>query len=151
MKSEISLPENYAPFDKLNLCSNILLNVQIPFSIREVALLLVGKGKTPLVWLSAPTAPGSKEWEYIVESNKSLNPAIYVEVRDQEKAVSVKVGNVIIIKVVAESETTAVADIVDLRPLGINIYGDSSILNLGNNKFTQNSIVNARVAFALGS
>ena len=56
-----------------------------------------------------------------------------------------------IIKVVAESETTAVADIVDLRPLGINIYGDSSILNLGNNKFTQNSIVNARVAFALGS
>ena len=60
--------------------------------------------------------------------NRSLNPAVYVDVQDENKTVYVKVSNAII-RAVAESAMKATVDVLDLRPVGLNLYGDSSGLN----------------------
>jgi hypothetical protein len=150
MKKEIRLPKNYIPYDELNLCGNSLINVKIPFLIGESPLLLIGKNTTPLIWLSAQTSPGSHEWKYIVEENRSLNPAVYVDIQDINRTVYVKVSNIVIVKVAAQSATKAMIEVLDMRPIGLNVYGDSSGLSLATNKFTGNSMMNSQVAFALG-
>ena len=150
MKKEFSFPEHYSPYDELHLCGNTLINVKIPFLIGETPLLLIGKNIVPQVWLSAQRLPGSKEWKYIVEENRSLNPAVYVDVQDEKRTVDVLVSNIIILKAVAESPKKAVIEVLDLRPIGVNLYGDGSGLSLATKKFTGNSVVNSQVAFALG-
>ena len=150
MKKEISLPKDYFPYDELHLCGNTLINVKIPFLIGDTPLLLIGKNTVPQVWLSAKTTPESHEWKYIVEENRSLNPAVYVDVQDENRTVYVRVSNTVIIKVVAHSTTKAVIEVLDLRPIGLNVYGDSSELSLATSKFTGNSMMNSQVAFALG-
>ena len=150
MKEEINLPKNYSPYPELIICSNTLVNVQIPFLIGQIPLLLIGMNSIPQIWLSARTARGSQEWKYIVEANKSLNPAVYVDSQDENRTVYVKVSNTIIIKAVAQSATKAAIDVLDLRPVGLNVYGDSSGLSLATNRFEGNSMMNSRAAFALG-
>jgi hypothetical protein len=150
MTNDIKLPDGYVPFNQLELCSNTLVNVKIPFSVGRTPLLLIGKGKNPLVWLSAPARPKSDEWRYVVESNRSLNPAIFVEVNDQENTVVVRIKNLTIIKVVTKGEDSAVSDTLDFRPIGINIYGDKNGLTVGASKFAHNSVRNAQTAFASG-
>lgn len=150
MTKEISLPKNYVPYDELHLCGNTLINVKVPFLIGESPLLLIGKNTIPLIWLSAQTSPGSHEWKYIVEENRSLNPAVYVDVQDEKRTVYVKVSNIVIVKVATQSATKAVIEVLDMRPIGLNVYGDSSGLSIATNKFTGNSMMNSQVAFALG-
>ena len=104
----------------------------------------------PQIWLSAHISRGSQEWKYIVEANRSLNPAVYVDAQEENRTVYVKVSNTIIIKAVAQSATKAAVDVLDLRSIGLNVYGDSSGLSLATNRFTGNSMMNSRVAFALG-
>lgn len=151
MKTEISLPKNYIPYDELHLCGNTLKNVRIPFLIGETPVLLIGKNTVPQVWLSAQTSPGSHEWKYIVEENRSLNPAVYVDAQGENRTVYVRVSNIVIIKVAAHSPTKAVIEVLDLRPIGLNVYGDSSGLSLATNKYAGNSMMNSQVAFALGN
>jgi hypothetical protein len=150
MKKETSLPKDYLPYDELYLCGNTLKNVKIPFLIGDTPLLLIGKNAVPQIWLSAQTSRGSHEWRSIVEKNRSLNPAVYVDAQDENRTVFVKVGNSVIIKVVAESVKKAVIEVLDLRPIGLNVYGDSSGLSVATNRFTGSSMVNVQVAFALG-
>lgn len=150
MKDEINLPKNYSPYPELSICGNTLVNVQIPFLIGQIPLLLIGMNSIPQVWLSAPTSRESQEWKYIVEANRSLNPAVYVDAQDENRTVYVKISNTIIIKAVAQTATKAAVDVLDLRPVGLNVYGDSSGLSLATNRFTGNSMMNTRVAFALG-
>jgi hypothetical protein len=150
MTNDIKLPESYAPFNKLEICNNTLVNVKVPFLIGRTPLLLFGQGKCPHIWLSAPVKPISDEWRYVVENNRSLNPAIFVEVDDQDNLVVVRINNLTIIKVIAEAEDSAICEMLDLRPIGINVYGDKNSLTVGTQKFTRNSVRNARIAFASG-
>jgi hypothetical protein len=150
MKEEINLPKNYFPYSELNLCSNKLMNVKIPFLIGETPLLLIGKSTIPLLWLSAKVSPKSQQWKYIVEENRSLNAAVYVDAQIEDQAVQVRVGNVVIVKIKAQSESKAVIDLLDLRPIGLNVFGDSSGLSLSTNRFTGSSMMNSKVAFVLG-
>jgi hypothetical protein len=150
MKKEISLPKDYLPYDELRLCGNTLINVKIPFLIGDTPLLLIGKNTVPHVWLSAQISPGSQEWKYIVEDNRSRNPAVYVYTQDETQTVHVRLSNAIILKVVAQSTTKAVIEALDLRPIGLNVYGDDSKLSLATNTYTGNSMMNSHVAFALG-
>lgn len=150
LKKEISLPRNYLPYDELRLCGNTLKTVKIPFLIGETPLLLIGKNSVPQVWLSAQTSPGSHQGESLVEENRSLNPAVYVDVQDGSRTVYVKLSNIVIIKVRAQSKTNAVIDLLDLRPIGLNVYGDQSGLSFATNTFAGNSMMNSRVAFAIG-
>jgi hypothetical protein len=150
MKEEIGLPKDYFPYFELTICGNTLVNVQIPFLIERRPLLLIGKNSVPQVWLSARTSPGSHEWKYIVQANRSLNPAVYVEAQDENRTVYVRVSNTVIIRAVAQSETKAVVDVLDLRPVGLNVYGNSSGLSLATNRYAGNSMMNLQVAFALG-
>ena len=148
--NEVNLPKDYFPYPELNMCGNTLLNVQIPFLLEQTPLLLIGTNSVPQVWLSARTSPGSPEWKYIVQANRSLNPAVYVEVQEENRTVYVRISNAVIIKAVAQSETKATVEVLDLRPVGLNVYGNISGLNLATNRFAGNSTVNSRVAFALG-
>jgi hypothetical protein len=149
MNNKISLPKDYIPFSRLQICSNNLISIPTPFAIYDNPVLLIGYGKTPLIWLSAPIAPNSKQWRFIVEANKSLNPVVYVHVNEEQNSVLVRIGDITIINAITESEGSAKVELLDLRPIGLNIYGSSSELKIGTNTISNSAFSGGSVAFAL--
>jgi len=150
MNSEINFPPKYKMYENLEICSNYLINVKAPFVIHAKPVLLIGNGDMPIIWISAPVHPNSSERIYVVEENSTNNPAIYIEKDEKNKKVLIQVGNTTILEVTAKSETDALVTKIDFRPIGLNVYGDKSGLNVGTMTLSRNSIANSEIAFNLG-
>ncbi|WP_047392374.1 hypothetical protein [Chitinibacter sp. ZOR0017] len=143
-----NLPANYKPYMNLNFCSNNISGGGHIFTIGEVLPLLVGVGKTPRIWLQAVAAPRESEFITIVADSKSNHPA--VEVKKTGCSILVYVHGKIVLSVKSVSSEMAQVSEVDFRPLGLNLFGNSSSLNLGGMHLSRNTFSNVRVAFKLG-
>lgn len=149
MNNEMTLPSDYIPFAKLTLCSNVLINVKIPIRIKGQFPLLVGSGEeVPLIWLSA-TRDGQK-WEPVVERNIAINTNFPVIFLNDGKSVLVMLGNIVIVQARKISDTEAEVSILDLRPVGMDVRGKSSVLQAGGNAFTGNVFQNAYAMIDVG-
>jgi|GEM_PF-990245 hypothetical protein len=151
MKIDYKLPHEYTPFQKLNLCNNALQGVQIPLTFNNIPVLLIGKGDIPRIWLSAPSNQKDLIWNYAVIDNKSISPAIRVGIDPKSSEVCLEVDKIEILRVQATSAEEANIKKLDLRPIGINIYGSETELTVGNMKILQNTFLNSIVAVATGS
>jgi len=149
-KDRPQLPENYIPFRELILCSNHLINVNVPIEFKKNIPLLIGKGDVPLVWLSVPIDKEGKEWRKIVIKNKSMDPRIAVIPSEENKLTTVMVDNYKIIHVIKHSDEKAEVINLDLKPLGFNIHGDANMLYIGTNRFINNSFENLWAMIGLG-
>jgi hypothetical protein len=150
MSSGINFPPKYKMYEKLEICSNSLINVKAPFVIHSNPVLLIGNGDMPIIWISAPVQPNSSKRIYVVEENSTNNPAIYIEKDEKNKKVLIQVGNTTILEVTAKSETDALVTKLDFRPIGLNVHGDKSGLNVGTMFLSGNSLANSEIAFNLG-
>lgn len=142
-----NLPSGYQPYQDLIVCSNAFRGVQIPIASGEQPILLVGRGVFPLIWLAARTAPTSSLWMYVVDASKVANAGVKVDFGD---SITVRIGPTKVISVAAETPERAIITLLDLRPLGLNIVGDTAGLQLGSNSFSHNAIVGARVGIQVG-
>jgi hypothetical protein len=119
--------------------------------VDEFPAFLIGPGPAPLVWLAAQT--GSDTWSYVVKASKSLHPSVRVDVDLVALSVAVFVGSDLVLQVRHEvpHETSAFAEVskVDLRPLGLNLYGDSKGLFVGTNHFVGNTFKGTATAFSV--
>ena len=129
------------------LCSNLFRNVTIPIAVGDHPLLLVGKGVVPLLWLAARSGPNSSLWMYVVDASKVANAAVKLEFGD---SITVTIASTNVITVIRETPTKANVRQLDLRPLGINVTGDASGLQIGSNSFSHNVIAGTRVGIQLG-
>lgn len=133
------LPKEYSPFDKLEICSNLFKGT-IPIKAYEHAVVLIGRGAQPLIWLSGLVTKKGKEFKELVKKNHSLNEAVKVIISTKNNSIVVKVANIVILEVTKVSEEKAIMSKIDLRPIGLNIYGDVNRLMVGTNSFIHNTI-----------
>ncbi len=134
------LPEEYSPFDELEICSNLFKGT-IPIKAYEHAVVLMGRGAQPLIWLSGLVIKEGKQFQELVEKNNSLNEAIKVIISTKNNSTIVKVANVVILEVIKVSEKKAIVSKIDLRPIGLNIYGDVNGLTVGTNSLIHNTLI----------
>lgn len=142
-----NLPKSYVPYKSLIVCSNTLSGGGHIASIGETLPLIIGKGDKPQIWLQALTNPETKQFTPIVESSVSKHPAVVV--KEISGYVVVSVQGTQILKVKAKGGNASV-EILDLRPLGLNLSGNSTSMNVGGNTFSNNSMSGGGVLIGLG-
>lgn len=140
MSDAQSLPSDYIPFNELTICSNKLVNGRMPFSIKGQAPLLIGSGEIPRIWLNLPPTESTAAWKPLVQANTSLSQTI--KVKADRKHIDVNIEKSPIVKVVIHSDRSAEIEQLDLRPLGLNIYGDKSSLFVGGSELRYNTFQN---------
>lgn len=143
-----NLPEHFRPYQSLSFCSNNISGGGHIFAMGQVLPLLIGVGPSPRVWLQAVATPGSKEFVTVVADSKVTHPAVDVEVNGGRVVVSVR--GIVVLSVEAKDDQSAEVSEVDFRPLGLNVFGSSSSLNLGGMQLSNNTFSGVGVAFGLG-
>ena|SRR2546425_1036320 len=148
--AELQLPTQYRPFKELTLCSNVLVNVTVPLAASGQPVLLVGRGTSvPLLWLAARTSPDSKVWVFVVEAGSPVRPLVAVETDHQRGNVTVHVGGTLVISAKKLSDDSAAVESLDLRPLGLIVYGSTKELHIGGMMMERNTLANLGTAFAI--
>lgn len=143
-----NLPNSFQPYQKLTICSNSLIGGGFIVEVAEALPLIIGKGEKPQVWLQAISNPEKKEFVSIVESSVSKFPG--VEVKEVDGALLITIQGKSILRVRAISEENATVDIMDLRPIGLNLFGDENSMNVGGGTFSGNSMSGGGVLLGLG-
>lgn len=140
-------PEDYVPYSSIELCGNNLENVRYIFDINGFHPLLIGKG-VPYVWLSAPSSPNSQQWIPLVQRTISVNRSITI--KKENNNLSIFALSKKIIEITQISDTKARVLYIDFRRIGLNIFGDETVLHVGNTNFSGNTIENGHVFMVLG-
>jgi len=143
-----NLPEDYQPYTSLTICSNTLLGGGHIVAVGETLPIVIGKGVKPQIWLQAMSAPNSKEFVSIIESSVSKHPA--VEVLEEEGAIVVTIqgSKVLVVKAVSDQAATVLQ--LDLRPIGLNLFGDQSSLTAGGSTLSNNTMSGGAVLIGFG-
>lgn len=141
------LPTGYEPYGEVNFCSNKLSNVDFIIEIDGNLPILIGRGISPLVWISAPTDVSRNTWSYVVEANRKRHPDFKIDV--DGRTVTVSAGSNIILKVVATGANTASVTQVNLEPVGLRVKGDTQGLTVGTSRLQGNMVSGGRVFLGL--
>jgi hypothetical protein len=101
------------------------------------------------VWLSALAGQKTGRWTPLVADNKSRVADVAVR-KTPQGALEVLAAETRVLEVRELGPDTAVVTWLDLRPLGFNIHGDSTVLWIGTNQFSGNRIQDCRAAIGVG-
>jgi hypothetical protein len=145
-------PPDFEPYEDLTICSNRLINNRHILELENgVHPIIIGKGREPNIWLAAPVDQARSAWRFVIERSVSLHPAFSIESRiSSSKPIFVRAGKTIVIRISSFSENAVVIDEIDLRPIGLNIFGTTSVLQVGGAKMVGNSFANMGVAIGIG-
>jgi hypothetical protein len=148
--SPANLPVNYQPFGNLDVCSNTLSGGGgIPFQIGESYPLLIGWSETvPLIWIRAPRDPDGKAWTELVSANQILHQGF--QVAAEAGLVSVHFQGRLLVTVRQSSQDSAQVEVLDLRPIGLNVYGSGDGLTAGTVRMVNSAFFGASVMIKLG-
>lgn len=142
----INIPSNYIPFNKVNLCSNNLENVRYFFGINDNPPLLIGQGDDkPICWINVLN---NGIWNEAVTANRSNYLPLQVFAHDNK--LFVQLANTVILDSYVDEEGALIITKLDLKPLGFNIEGDQTQLNVGGNALSFNSINGGKFFVGLG-
>lgn len=144
-----SLPSQYTPFKEIDIGTNRLIDVQVFFAINGHVPLLIGSGEIPRIWLSIPADPKGGTWQLLVRDNKSLHPN--VEVRTEKNLVVIDTPDGVVLQVRKEDERMAKVLSINLRPFGLNIHGNETMLTVMNNNLAGNTFTNVKVMVGIGA
>lgn len=147
MKLE-SLPTKYVPFSEINICSNRFVNGKVLFVVNEHIPILIGYGKAPRIWVNIPADLTGENWQPLVRDNRSLHAKVEVKVSGNVVEVITPTGNVL--RVMKENKNLAKVGSIDLRPFGIDIYGNEEMLTVLENYFSENLFTNVSTMIKIG-
>lgn len=142
-----NLPKQFKPYGSLKICSNTLYNGGYLASIGDNLPLVIGKGKTPLIWLQALNDIDNKIFIPIVESSLSKNSNVFVTKSPQSLSIAIQNQPILFLRII--NEDSAEVEFLDLRPIGLNLFGDKKTLNIGANNFSGNSMSGGGVLIGL--
>lgn len=149
MITRATLPNTYKPYQRLTVCSNMLIGGGYLVALGDVLPLLVGSGEGPTIWLQAPIDKSGKNYVPLVTASVASHPAVGVV--GNRDGLTVSIGGVPVIHVDQVDQNSAVINHLDLRPVGLNIFGDASSLTAGGSTFSQNTFSGGGTLLALGS
>jgi len=133
-----NLPKSFVAYKTLVVCSNKIIGGGHFLAVGEILPIVVGKGDKPKVWLQALDSPDTKNFVTVVDESISKSPS--VQVYENNGILKVIVSGTIVLSVKATGEDSAEVDTLDMRPLGLNLYGTKNTLMVGNNTFSGNSM-----------
>jgi len=144
-----NLPIGFKPYPKITVCSNTVIGGGHLVAMGKVLPLLIGMGPKPIIWLQAATEPKENKFITIVDASIATHPL--VRVAEQGNKIIVSVGGKTLLIVEATSLEAAVVTELDLRPLGLNIYGNTSQLSAGGMHFISSTFagVGTVIGFAV--
>lgn len=134
------LPEDFKPYNELRICSNLLIGGKFIMAMGEKLPILIGSGKKPLIWLSAIVDSKKKHYRDLVVASGAIHPLVSIEKKND--LFNVIIEKTTILSISSKSPESATIHLLDLRPLGINIFGDENLLNVATNKFSSNTFQN---------
>jgi hypothetical protein len=144
-----SLPAGYTAYSDLTICSNRLIGGGHLLAIGEALPLVVGSGTEPMVWLQSTLLPvPGGEFGLVVDGSIPRVPGISVSAGPN--GLTFVAGGMTLLRIKQLTPQSAVVDMLDLRPLGLNVFGDSNGLNAGTSTFSRNSISGPGAMIALG-
>jgi hypothetical protein len=124
-----NLPVGYTPYETITVCSNKITGGGNLVTMGNVIPLLIGKGAKPVIWLQAVSNPTTKQFLTVVDASIARHPAIRVS--EENGKIIVTAAGKVVIAVKAISDGIAEVLELDLRPLGLNLYGDKTKLVAG--------------------
>ena len=148
MITRSTLPSTYRPYQTLTVCSNTLIGGGHLVLIGEVLPLLVGSGDAPTIWLQAPTDRTGTKYVPLVTASVAAHPAVAVV--KNEEGLTVSIGGAPVIHIKQMDRESAVIDLIDLRPIGLNIHGDAKSLTAGGATFSSNTFSGGGTLIAFG-
>ena len=149
MITRTELPSNYIQYQKLTVCSNLLIGGGFIIVIGNIVPILVGKGDNPLVWLQAPLDKNGKFYVPVVMASVAAHPAVSIMMDD--KGLSVYVSKTLVLHIIQNEVDSATIDVLDLRPLGFDVYGDSDALKAGGMTLSRNTFHGVGTLISFGS
>ena len=148
-----NLPAEYVPFSRLEFCGNALVNCRAPIRMKGQAPVLVGRAPEGLwVWLSMPKDKDMMEWIALVEKNEAKNSRITIHMSDAKLVVVSTFLDPLqpILHVTREDDVRATVHKLDLRHIGLRMYGDENNgLFFGSHTFRGNTFEGVATAFAV--
>jgi hypothetical protein len=145
-----SPPKGYEPFESVNYCGLRAVNVRYFVEAEGFPPLLVGKGRSPQVWLAKLTEDPHEPWQWAVSGNIAEDPAFKVRTDDIKRSVTVKRRGIPIITARVGPFNTLTVDYIDLRPIGIYIHGENGALFACDNKMSNCAYMNVENVFDIG-
>jgi hypothetical protein len=135
---KINIPSEYQPFEKLIICSNVLIGTGAFFKVGEIEPLLIGKGlNLPTIWLRARA--NKNNWIPVVERSIILSQQLEIINDIVTNTTTIKMKDIVIIQA-QQKKIECIINKLDLRPLGLNIFGDENLLEVGAGKFKGNTM-----------
>jgi hypothetical protein len=141
-------PEDYVPYPVVDICGNVLRDVKYIIELKGVHPILIGKGKIPYIWLRSPSRDFLK-WNYMVERSTAVHPAVNIS-RPGPGRMSVLISGKNVLDIVKYEQDSIQISSIDLRPIGLNVFGSGDTLQVGGMEFTKNEMQNGRAFIALG-
>jgi hypothetical protein len=148
MITKESIPTGFRAYQSITICSNEVIGGGHLFSMGDVLPLLIGVGPKPMIWLQAVAVPNSKEFITIVDASVATHPA--VRVSEGGGKVTVVIGGKTVLAVEALSDQKAIISELDLRPIGLNVHGNASMLYVGGMQISRSTFAGVGTAFGFG-
>lgn len=144
--SSIKIPEGYIPFERIILCSNILINTKFIFLLDGDVPFFIGKGEVPQIWLKSFNGD---QWQLLLKQNEPQHDLISTVAYDN--SITVNAAQSRILNATIE-DGECIISFLDFRYIGINIFGNrDALFALGNNKFARNTMENLGVFMGFNS
>ena len=148
----LNIPAEYIPYESINFCSNILMNVRYLINDKDFYPLLIGKGAIPKVWIFAKDQ-NNRPTELV---NKSISKValISVNIDDDGGKIAIvmneKANNTVLLEIDYSSKESIVIERINLQPIGYDITGDGNSLRVGNSNVARNTLQNVQSFIGLG-
>lgn len=139
---EIKYPQNYIPVNRLVICSNTLIGGGNIIGFDDFPPLLIGKGTVPKLWVYAKDR--HQKWTPIINESRSLHPAIIIKSDDITREILAKIDNATLIRAKMSDDNSCLVDQIDLRPIGLNLFGNETVLTIGTSNFSGNTFQGVR-------
>lgn len=140
------LPPDYRPYQNFVICGNTFNNGLVPFSVNGEFPFLVGKGPEPLIWLNLFTDTGSRP---LMRAGQKLHDDVTTE-RVEKSLWRVLVRSETIIEFLVKGDESVEVTKLDLRPLGLAVFGNKLGLHVGGMQLSNNTFNNVKTMIALG-
>lgn len=140
---------NNSKYQELLICSNKLINGNEIFSINgNFPITIRRNDNKPIISLKALSSLDNKNLIDIIKENKPKFE--FVKINSEKNKIEISVKNNKVLLIENFDNLKIEINFIDLRPIGLNIWGDKKSLNVGENTFSGNTITGAKIFMNLG-
>ncbi|MBE0406788.1 hypothetical protein ACT3TI_08130 [Psychrobacter sp. AOP22-C1-22] len=145
------LPKEYSPFNKVWVCSNTFNEGEIIFEVEGNPVFLIGRDNEShktLLWFNAPIkGNNTNRWHNIISKNKVNDVKYELNTTEYGNEVTFLDQPLLQFKIMDDN---LVINIINLTPIGLNIYGGLSSLTIVGNTLSGNTFTGVSTMIAIG-